>query len=92
MLMQGSYPAYLKNRIIAKTGHLSNDQAGLFLSEVYNERIKHIFLCHLSRENNLPELAYTTIQNYLETKQVKVGVDVQLITLDRLNISELYIF
>jgi phosphoribosyl 1,2-cyclic phosphodiesterase len=92
MLIQGSYPAYLKNRIIAKTGHLSNDQAGLFLSEAYNERIKHIFLCHLSRENNLPELAYTTIQNYLETRQVKVGVDVQLITLDRLNISELYIF
>ncbi|ADQ79085.1 metallo-beta-lactamase superfamily hydrolase [Paludibacter propionicigenes WB4] len=92
MLMQGSYPAYLKNRIIAKTGHLSNDQAGLFLSEAYNERIKHIFLCHLSRENNLPELAYTTIQNYLETKKVKVGVDVQLVTLDRMNISELYIF
>jgi len=92
MLLQGTYPAYLKNRIIAKTGHLSNDQAGLFLSEAYNERIKHIFLCHLSRENNLPELAYTTIQNYLESKQVKVGVDVQLVTLDRMNISELYIF
>ena len=59
MLLQGSYPVHLKNRIIAKTGHLSNDQAGRFLAENYNERMQHIFLCHLSRENNLPEVAYT---------------------------------
>ena len=92
MLQQGSYPIHLKNRIIAKTGHLSNEQAGVFLAENYNERMQHIFLCHLSRENNLPELAYTTIQNYLDEKQIVVGKDVQLVTLDRLNPSELYIF
>jgi len=92
MLLQGAYPVYLKNRIIAPTGHLSNDQAGRFLAANYNERIKHIFLCHLSRENNLPELAYTTIQNYLEEKQVIVGEHVQLVTLDRMNPSELYLF
>lgn len=92
MLHQGSYPLHLKNRIIAKTGHLSNEQAGLFLAENYNERLQHIFLCHLSRENNLPELAYTTVQNYLEEKKIVVGIDVQLVTLDRLNASELYVF
>ncbi|MDR3653174.1 MAG: MBL fold metallo-hydrolase [Paludibacter sp.] len=92
MLEQGSYPIHLKNRIAAKTGHLSNDQAGIFLAENYNERVQHIFLCHLSRENNLPNLAYTTIQNYLESKQIIVGRDVNLITLDRLTPSELYIF
>jgi phosphoribosyl 1,2-cyclic phosphodiesterase len=92
MLLQGSYPVHLKNRIIANTGHLSNDQAGYFLAENYNEQMKHIFLCHLSRENNLPEVAYTTIQNFLEEKQVIVGTDLQLITLDRLTPSELYIF
>jgi len=54
--------------------------------------MKHIFLCHLSRENNLPEVAYTTIQNLLEEKRIIVGTDVQLITLDRLTPSELYIF
>ena len=72
--------------------HLSNEQAGVFLAENYNERMQHIFLCHLSRENNLPELANTTIQNYLDEKQIVVGKDVQLVTLDRLNPSELYIF
>jgi phosphoribosyl 1,2-cyclic phosphodiesterase len=92
MLDQGHYPVYLKNRIIAQTGHLSNEQAGRFLAANYNERTQHIFLCHLSKENNLPEVAYTTIQNHLESKQVIVGEHVQLVTLDRLTPSELYIF
>jgi phosphoribosyl 1,2-cyclic phosphodiesterase len=92
MLQQGPYPVHLKNRIAAETGHLSNDQAGLYLSENYNNKLQHIFLCHLSRENNLPNVAYTTIQNYLENKQVIVGKDVQLITLDRLMPSEVYVF
>ena len=92
MLEQGSYPIHLKRRIAADTGHLSNDQAGLYLAENYNGKLQHVFLCHLSRENNLPNIAYTTIQNYLENKQVVVGKDVQLITLDRLTPSEIYIF
>ncbi len=92
MLRDGNYPEHLKNRIIAKTGHLSNDQCGSFLSENFNPRLKNIFLCHLSRENNLPELAYTAVQNYLEEKQVVVGKDVQLITLDRTEPSELFVF
>jgi len=92
MMKQGSYPIHLQNRITANTGHLSNEQAGMFLAANYNERMKHIFLCHLSRENNLPELAYTTIQNYLDEKQIVVGKDVQLVTLDRMSPSELYVF
>lgn len=90
MLLKGPYPAHLKHRIMADTGHLSNDQAGKFLAENYNQQLKYIFLCHLSKENNLPELAYTTIQNYLESSDIKVGEHVQLITLDRITPSELY--
>ena len=92
MLEKGPYPVHLKKRIAADTGHLSNDQTGVYLSENYSTRLQHIFLCHLSRENNLPNLAYTTIQNHLENKQIIVGKDVQLITLDRLVPSEIYIF
>jgi phosphoribosyl 1,2-cyclic phosphodiesterase len=92
MLRQGSYPLHLKNRIIAETGHLSNDQAGIFLAEYYKEHLQKVFLCHLSRENNLPEIAYTTVQNHLEGKKIVVGKDLELFTLDRLNPSELYIF
>ena len=92
MLRNGPYPLHLKNRIIAETGHLSNDQAGIFLAEYYKEHLQKVFLCHLSRENNLPEIAYTTIQHHLEEKKIIVGKDLELVTLDRLNPSELYIF
>lgn len=92
MLLKGPYPLHLKKRIIAEKGHLSNDQAGLFLAENYNERLQYVFLCHLSAENNLPEIAYTTVQNHFYEKQIVVGKDLELITLDRLNPSELYIF
>ena len=92
MLRKGPYPVHLQNRIIANTGHLSNEQAGVFLAHKYSNRLKYVFLCHLSRENNLPEVAYTTVQNHLEENQIVVGKDLELVTLDRLNPSELYIF
>jgi phosphoribosyl 1,2-cyclic phosphodiesterase len=92
MLTNGPYPIHLQNRIKAITGHLSNDQTGEFLSTNFNGKFQHVFLCHLSRENNLPELAYTTVQTYLENKNIMVNKDLNLVTLDRINPSEIYIF
>ncbi|MDO9153812.1 MAG: MBL fold metallo-hydrolase [Paludibacter sp.] len=92
MLKKSTYPIHLQNRIFADTGHLSNDQCGLFLAENYHEKLQYIFLCHLSRENNRPELAYETIRGYLKDKNIEVGKEVQLVTLDRFSPSELYIF
>lgn len=92
MLMKGNYPYYLKQRIISETGHLSNEQTGKCLSEYYHERLQHIFLCHLSKENNLPELAYATIREHLESRRIIVGKDVNLTTLERFSPSELYVF
>lgn len=92
MLMNGPYPADLKRRIKSDTGHLSNEQAGDFLANIYGDQLQYIFLCHLSKENNHPDVAYTTVRNYLENKSVKVGEDVQLITLDRFNPTELFVF
>ena len=92
MLMNGHYPPHLKNRIIAQTGHLCNDQAGEFLAENYNERLQHIFLCHLSKENNSPEMAFNTIQKHFNSKEIIVGTHVHVKVLDRLTPSELFIF
>jgi len=92
MLDQGSYPVHLKKRIKANTGHLSNDQAGRFLAENYNENMKHIFLCHLSRENNLPEIAFQTIEDHLLAQNIIVGKHLNLVTLNRFTPSELYVF
>ena len=92
MLMNGSYPDFLKQRISSETGHLSNDQTGRCLSEYYHGGLKHVFLCHLSRENNQPELAYSTIRQHLETNQITAGKDLELTILERFSPSELYVF
>ena len=61
MLEVGSYPFELKRRILSKVGHLSNESSGQLLCEVLHDDIKHVFLGHLSHENNYPELAYEAV-------------------------------
>ena len=62
MLETGPYPYYLKRRIMGDYGHLSNENAGRLLNCILNDKLKHILLGHLSKENNLPELAYETVR------------------------------
>ena len=57
MLEAGPYPYYLKRRILGDYGHLSNENAGRLLSSILHDNLKHIFLGHLSKENNYEELA-----------------------------------
>ena len=92
MLANGHYPYVLQERIRSKTGHLSNSEAGRFLSENYSEKLQYIYLCHLSHSNNMPELAYCTVSEMLAEKGVVAGRDVELVTLDRTSPSKLYVF
>lgn len=62
MLQVGPYPYYLKQRILGNRGHLSNENAGRLLSRIVHDRLKHILLGHLSKENNLPALAYEAVR------------------------------
>ena len=62
MLEAGPYPYYLKRRILGDYGHLSNENAGRLLSSILHDNLKHIFLGHLSKENNYEELAYETVR------------------------------
>lgn len=61
MLQVGAYPYYLKQRILGKRGHLSNEHAGQLLGEILNDKIKAVMLGHLSRENNYEALAMATV-------------------------------
>jgi len=70
MLWKGSYPYYLKRRIAASTGHLSNKDAGEALAEIIDSRTKRLVLAHLSEENNEPGLAIKTVADIL----VELGV------------------
>lgn len=62
MLQVGRYPYPLKQRILGTRGHLSNISSGQLLSQVLNDHMKAIYLGHLSKENNLPELAFETVR------------------------------
>lgn len=62
MLQVGPYPYYLKQRILGKKGHLSNEAAGRLLSSLLHDKMQNIVLGHLSKDNNLPELAYEAVR------------------------------
>ncbi|MDE5813446.1 MAG: MBL fold metallo-hydrolase, partial [Muribaculaceae bacterium] len=68
MLRMGRYPEYLKARIASGSGHLDNRQTAAFLSEIINPGLNHIFLCHLSKDNNTPQIALRTVREALEAK------------------------
>lgn len=69
MLQVGPYPYYLKQRILGDRGHLSNETAGNLLSEIINDDLCGVFLGHLSKENNLPELAYESVRVEVTMKE-----------------------
>lgn len=73
MLLNGPYPTFLKQRILSDRGHQSNDTCGELLAENMHEGLRHIFLCHLSHENNDPEVAVKTVTEYLESVGVQLG-------------------
>ena len=83
MLQNGPYPAYLKKRIMSDSGHLSNDACGRALVENMSERLKHVWLCHLSEENNHPELARKTVETIMRSYGVIPGKDLELEVLKR---------
>jgi phosphoribosyl 1,2-cyclic phosphodiesterase len=56
-LKASAYPWKLKQRVMSKVGHLSNDETARFLREDYDGQARYIVLAHLSRENNHPEIA-----------------------------------
>lgn len=62
MLQVGAYPYYLKQRILGKRGHLSNETSGQLLSRLLHDGLKAVLLGHLSKENNYEELAYETVR------------------------------
>lgn len=78
MLRMGSYPWNVKRRILSDTGHLSNEDAGEALAEILCGMGENVYLAHLSRDNNLFELAHLTVKNILEDAGFKTGKHVHL--------------
>lgn len=83
MLAKGPYPIYLQERIRSGLGHLSNAQCAEALAENFHEGLHNVWLCHLSEENNHPELARKTVEYKLRQYGIIAGKDFQLEVLRR---------
>lgn len=75
MLRMGGYAWPLKQRILGDQGHLSNEDGALALTEVLGDRTKHVFLGHLSQENNQKPLAHLTVASILQEHDFGVDRD-----------------
>jgi phosphoribosyl 1,2-cyclic phosphodiesterase len=78
VLQNGSYPYYLKRRILSNLGHLSNNNCSKELPSFVNSGTKHIILGHLSRENNSESLAFETAICSFNEYSMKQNVDFTL--------------
>jgi phosphoribosyl 1,2-cyclic phosphodiesterase len=68
MLKIGPYPWSLKQRVMSRRGHLSNDTVAEFLADGFDGKAKHVILAHLSEKNNLPEIALLSARQALEER------------------------
>jgi phosphoribosyl 1,2-cyclic phosphodiesterase len=68
MLRDGPYPWSVKQRVMSRVGHLSNEAASDFLQKNYDGNASYVVLAHLSECNNLPELARVTAERALRDR------------------------
>lgn len=90
MLKNGPYPPFLKQRVASPHGHMNNAECGRILAENLTPVIRHVWLCHLSAENNHPELARKTVDAVLADYGLITGKDFMLEVLKRSTPSQVY--
>ncbi len=78
MLINGPYPYPLKRRILSELGHLSNLDAALNLGKLVYSGTKTILLSHLSEKNNLPKLAFDTVECGAKAQGFMMGRDFEM--------------
>lgn len=71
-----SRPMVYKQRVLGKTGHLSNEACGQLLIEIAHDKLKHVHLAHLSSECNSPEVCLATITEMLDAKEIQLDLSI----------------
>lgn len=89
MVEASDYPFQLKRRILGDHGHLCNEVAAQVLVDIYHEDLQWALLGHLSKENNIPDLAYITAKVALEEKNIQIGKDIELTVARREGVSQI---
>lgn len=78
LLLKGSYPHKLKQRIKSRHGHLSNDDAAIASIKLAAAGVSSVLLGHLSLENNDAKLAFRTVTDALISEGFVPGQDINL--------------
>lgn len=76
MVHSSNRPHYLKQRILGKQGHLSNEDCAMLISKVMHENLKHVHLAHLSGECNTDEVALKVVQELIASHPYKVDLSI----------------
>jgi len=69
MLRRGPYPWFIKQRVMSRLGHLSNDALAEFLENDFDGGAATVVLAHLSENNNSPEVARLAAEQALVRRQ-----------------------
>ena len=91
MLLNGHYPDQLKQRVHSSMGHMCNTHTSEFLAEFYHPGISHILLCHLSADNNTPDIALQTLHHTFKSRGIEIHSSTIIQALPRSNRSEIFI-
>lgn len=78
MLQMGRYPWSVKRRILSDVGHVSNEDAAVAMSEVVDFKNTNIYLSHLSKDNNMKDLARMSVAQTLQSCGIVAGEYVHL--------------
>lgn len=92
MLKVGPYPWALKQRVMSRRGHLSNEMVADYLINGFDGKARLVVLAHLSENNNLPELALLSARRALEERAglASVQTRLELALRDRISLTFRY--
>ena len=90
MLLNGRYTWASKKRIMSTKGHLSNENCAEVLEKLLSKNQEIVVLGHLSNENNNPEIAAKTNEQYLNSKYIIRDVDYTLDVAPRYEAGKVY--
>lgn len=88
MLMAGTYPAMLKQRIVGEYGHLSNDDCATAVCHLLEKGTTRFILSHISKDNNYPELALLTVNSRLQLAGARLDQDLRVGIAQRFLVSD----
>lgn len=90
MLRMCRYPWKTKQRILSDMGHVSNEDAGLAMTDVITGNTKRIYLSHLSQDNNMKDLARMSVSQVLNEHDIDTEKEVLLCDTDKAQATPIY--